>query len=81
VALDHAAGTAHFAVVDGLGGVTMRLEDGWVSPSYGVKHPGHVIVIDGVTTLPARAGFLISAEPVGASDRTALLNRLCDRSS
>lgn len=81
LALDHAAGTAHFAVVDGPpGGMTMRLEDGWVSPSYGVKHPTRVIVIDGVTTLPARAGFLISTEPVGASDRTALLSKLCDRS-
>src|SRR5206468_11201336 len=30
MALDHAAGTAQFAIVDGPpGGVTMRLEDGW----------------------------------------------------
>jgi uncharacterized heparinase superfamily protein len=80
VVLQHAGGTALFALVDGPDGVTMRVEDGWVSPSYGVKHPTHVIVIDGVTTLPASAGFLISTEPIGISGRSALLNGLCDRS-
>jgi len=80
VVLHHAGGTALFALVDGPDGVTMRVEDGWVSPSYGVKHPTHVIVIDGVTTLPASAGFLISTEPIGISGRSALLNGLCDRS-
>jgi hypothetical protein len=53
----------------------------WVSPSYGVKQPTRLIILEGTAPLPACGRFLISAVLVIAAERTALVSTLCDRSS
>ena len=47
----------------------LRLEDGWVSPSYGVKVETSVIVIDTTTAVPASALYLFADVPLDAAQR------------
>jgi uncharacterized heparinase superfamily protein len=79
-ALEHSAGAAQFVVVDPPPGATVAVEDGWVSPSYGVKQPTRVIVIDAATTLPAQTAFLIATDSVAPLEQAALVATICDKS-
>lgn len=42
--------------------LAMGLEDGWVSPSYGVKVPSTVVTLRGTVTMPCDASFGFAAE-------------------
>jgi hypothetical protein len=39
---------------------SLSVEDGWVSPSYGVKEPAKVIVLKGTVAVPLDASFLFA---------------------
>ena len=47
----------------------LRLEDGWVSPSYGVKLATSVIVIEATTAVPTSALYLFSEDSLDADAR------------
>ena len=42
--------------------LTLALESGWVSPSYGVKLPSTVVTVKGIVTVPFSAAFGFAAE-------------------
>ena len=42
--------------------LALALEDGWVSPSYGVKLPSTVVTVQGTVTVPFTAAFGFAAE-------------------
>jgi hypothetical protein len=48
---------------------TLSLQDGWVSPSYGVKVPTRVVVWETTATLPVSPSFLFSESRLSESDR------------
>jgi len=47
----------------------LRIEDGWVSPSYGVKHATSVIVVDATAPVPMSAVYLFTTTPLEAAER------------
>jgi heparinase II/III-like protein len=51
------------------GASALRIEDGWVSPSYGVKLATSVIVIDTTTAVPASALYLFADASLHADER------------
>lgn len=54
---------------------TQSIEDGWVSPRYGVKVPVKVAVWQGVATTPMEATFVIAAERLPFEERACV--RFC----
>jgi hypothetical protein len=55
--------------------LSLTLEDGWVSPGYGVKEPARVIVWKGTVSVPIEASFLFADVRVGRDERSHLENR------
>ena len=51
------------------GALSLSLEDGWVSPSYGVKVPATVLVWSGRVSMPSAASFLFAAERLPREER------------
>ncbi len=47
---------------DALAPLTLTLDEGWVSPSYGVKTPTTVITLKGTVTVPFEASFAFAVE-------------------
>lgn len=46
----------------------LRVEDGWVSPSYGVKRAAAVVVVEATTAVPASAVYLFSDTPLAGAE-------------
>jgi hypothetical protein len=59
VRLRGAGRDAWFQIVEGAPGSTAAIEDGWVSPTYGVREQTKVVTITARTALPAVATFRI----------------------
>ena len=60
--------------------LSLSLEDGWVSPGYGVKVPATVVVWSGTVSLPVEASFLFAESRLSADARAqaaADLTRSC----
>src|SRR5262245_49368196 len=55
--------------VDATDRLTLSLEDGWVSPRYGVKSSARVIVAGATATLPFEAAFLFTDCRLAAHER------------
>jgi len=51
------------------GALSRSLEEGWVSPSYGVKVPAVVLVWRGMIEIPFAASFLFSADRLSRDER------------
>jgi len=64
--------------VAGPAGLTPSLEDGWVSPSYGVRVPAKVIVWQALCAVPVMASFLFAESRLTAGDRSRVMDTLCD---
>ena len=60
---------------------TWRLDRGWVSPSYGVRHETSVLVIEYRGPLPVSASWLFSDLRLPRADRQRALDRLDARAS
>ncbi|PYR42930.1 MAG: hypothetical protein DMF93_04440 [Acidobacteria bacterium] len=56
--------------------LSLSLEDGWVSPSYGVKVPATVLVLRGTVPIPITASFLFAAERLSRDERAAAASSL-----
>jgi len=59
-------------------GLTPSLEDGWVSPSYGVRVPAKVVVWQAQCAVPVTAAFLFAESRLTAGDRSRVMDTLCD---
>jgi hypothetical protein len=59
-------------VVDSAPGTAAAIEDGWISPSYGVRVKTHVVVMTVRTPLPAGATYRIGAARLAASSLRSL---------
>jgi hypothetical protein len=46
----------------------LRIEDGWVSPSYGIKLPTSVVVVEATAGVPTSAVYLFSDVPLTKTD-------------
>ena len=46
---------------DGPAGMTLRVEDGWVSPSYGVRVPAKVLLFEARADVPLTVSFLFTS--------------------
>ena len=55
--------------VESGGALSRSLEEGWVSPSYGVKVPAVVLVWRGMIEMPFAASFLFSADRLSRDER------------
>ncbi|MEO7133240.1 MAG: alginate lyase family protein, partial [Vicinamibacterales bacterium] len=55
---------------------SMRLDDSWVSPSYGVKHPAAVVVVATDDVMPVRLDYLFSSARLTESQQTAARSAL-----
>jgi uncharacterized heparinase superfamily protein len=62
----------------GAAALALTIEDGWVSPSYGVRMPCKVLVGHIRTRLPLTASFLFADARVDAGDRIRVMDTLCD---
>jgi uncharacterized heparinase superfamily protein len=62
--------------VDGTRPLQVGIEDGWWSPSYGVKVPTRVIVFDGLVTLPHEVVVLFSSNWLSVEERAAYARAL-----
>jgi hypothetical protein len=69
-------GSAWLAWLAGPPGLTTRLEDGWVSPSYGVRTPTRVVVADLIATVPVEVVWAFTAEPPSPDTRERALAAL-----
>ena len=47
----------------------VRIEGGWVSPSYGIKLPTSVVVVDATVPVPTSAVYLFADAPLDAGER------------
>lgn len=54
-------------------GAALRLEEGWVSPSYGVRTRTSVVVLEATVRVPQAAAFLFADAPVPAEERARWL--------
>jgi uncharacterized heparinase superfamily protein len=61
---------------DAPSGLIVSIEDGWISPSYGVRFPSKVATFSLRTVLPASATFRIGARRVSTSALQAVADRL-----
>ncbi len=62
----------------GRDGLTLSVEDGWVSPSYGVRVPTKILVWQLRAALPVTVSFLFAESRLDAGDRTRVMETLCD---
>jgi Heparinase II/III-like protein/Heparinase II/III N-terminus len=69
-------GDAWLMAVDGTSGVTPKIEAGWVSPSYGIKVPAAVVVIETRAVLPVLASWLFADVRLGRDGRGAAVDDL-----
>jgi uncharacterized heparinase superfamily protein len=60
----------------GMPPASFRLEDGWVSASYGVKTPTKVIVLDVRAALPVSFSYLFTHARLDGDDRTRAMSAL-----
>ena len=67
---------AWLQTVDAPPGLRLSIEDGWISPSYGVRVPSKVATLSGRAALPASATFRIGARRVSPSALRALAELL-----
>jgi hypothetical protein len=58
---------------------TSRIEPGWVSPSYGVRHATSVLVIEYAGPLPVAQSWLFAGARLSRDDRQGELDRLEER--
>ena len=54
----------------------IRLDDGWVSPSYGVKHPAVVVAVDVDDVMPVRLDYVFSSARLTGSEQAAAMSAL-----
>jgi hypothetical protein len=54
----------------------LAIDDGWVSPTYGIKQPAMVLRLSGRCQLPATITAIFARQPPGAVDVSPLLNEL-----
>ncbi len=59
-------------------GATFVMEEGWVSPSYGVRVPTKVLVWQTRASVPLTASFLFAEARLDAGERTRVMESLCD---
>jgi hypothetical protein len=59
-----------------LPGAALRIEDGWVSPSYGVKTPASVIALEARCQLPVECSWLFAAARLSTAARTQAASEL-----
>jgi uncharacterized heparinase superfamily protein len=78
--LERAGREAWLLSIGGGPGVS-RLERGWVSPSYGVRHETSVLVIEYGGPLPVASSWLLSDARVPNEERQRALDRLDARAS
>ena len=71
VCLSWNEGSVWLMPIAGSGPLTLSLEDGWVSPAYGVKVPAAVAVWRGAATLPVGVSFLFAERQLSLDDRVA----------
>ena len=57
--------------LDAMPALALSLEDGWVSPRYGVKAATHVIVWKGTAAVPFEAAFLFTDRRLTPAERAA----------
>jgi hypothetical protein len=67
IRLGAAGRDAWLQIVDAAPGSTVAIEDGWVSPSYGVRVNTHVVVIATRTSLPVLATYRIGLVRLAAA--------------
>ena len=58
-----------------------RLDQGWISPSYGVRHETSVLVIEYRGSLPISPSWLFAEARLPQADRQQALERLDARAS
>jgi hypothetical protein len=68
-------------MIDGNHSVPPRLEKGWVSPSYGVKVPTHVVVLQAEANLPVSLRCVFADTRLSAGERQAAIDELEPRST
>ncbi len=76
VRLMAAGRTAWLALVDEPDDLATHLDDGWVSPRYGVKVPATVVVFERVCALPATLAYVFAPERLSPEKRRAALGAL-----
>jgi hypothetical protein len=59
-----------------LDAAVIRLDESWVSPSYGVKHPAAVVVVDADDVMPVRLDYVFSIARLNASEQAAAMSGL-----
>ena len=59
-------------------GVSFEMQDGWVSPSYGVRVPTKVLVWQTRASVPLTMSFLFADSRLDAGERTRVMESLCD---
>ena len=59
-----------------LAAAPVRIDEGWVSPSYGVKHPAAVVVVDVDGVMPVRLDYVFSSTPLSESQQAAAMSAL-----
>ncbi len=59
-------------------GATFAVEEGWVSPSYGVRVPTKVLVWQTRASVPLTTSFLFADSRLDAGERTRVMESLCD---
>ena len=62
-------GSVWLMPIEGEGLLSLSLEDGWVSPGYGVKVPAPVAVWRGTVSIPASASFLFAERQLSQAER------------
>jgi Heparinase II/III-like protein len=67
---------AWLQVVDAAAGATTAIEDGWMSPSYGVRMKTRVVVITARTGLPVQATYRIGPTRLTTSSLQSLASAL-----
>jgi hypothetical protein len=64
----------------GAGALSLSLENGWVSPGYGVKLPTTVVVWSGTIPLPIDASFLFAELRLSREERAVVRDALVSAS-
>ena len=80
VRLSHNGHTVWLMPDDDAGALSLALEDGWVSPGYGVKVPAKVIVWRGRVPVPTNASFLFAELRLARDERAVVAEALATSS-
>jgi len=76
VRLSHQGQVVWFMPVPDDATLSLSIEDGWVSPGYGVKMPARVAVWAGTLPVPVRASFLFAATRSSSDERVEIARAL-----